>query len=966
MLRRTLFTLSALLRIRRIVLPLSFLILILIFSTCFTGPVETSRAQNPPTRNMAQETKNNVSPGPRLMIEGTLFSKIEIDTAGPETLREKLMSGIPCCNRGASNGENYDGLETVASIETQNEPRLKLYDGYRMAPDDNPELARLFEEEQADLAQPARKSDKARLERHRARVARVRELYAQNKLQTGNDYYRAALLLLRGEGPEDYRLGRQLNDLAIRRGSGLRLLQTGPEQDCNSGIPVCQSTYAQTQSYTGVGGSQEAASNTCLDEGESNSVWYIFTAQTSGSLFFTINTAKDYDFALYNITNGGCAAVPVSKPIRCNYSFEEGQTGLKSPAAPETPSLSVGPYGSPMMSGVIVTAGKTYALLVNNFTGDQNGYSLTFSGSASITDNTRPQLVSASLDTTACEIEIITSEPVTCSSIAADGSDFNLYNFGAATVTGAQGVGCGAFTNRIRLTYSLSKSACGTWVIVPKKGTDGNTLLDNCQNALTHFGVVPVPIGPPAVSRLSLPADSFCTGVPIVADGSASTGETRHFWSIVKSDANSNVTGPEYSEWFAGQAGSFNISQFAAQKGLNLECGQYYRIKLAVGSCCTPWHETVKLVKITCQGATSAFTLPKTQYCPGENIIANGSPSQNETNHFWSIQESDQAGHVYGEELMDWFTGPAGSKSLTQYAASKNFTLKCNTNYRIKLAVAGCGTPWHETTKVIRISCPEAGPDRPVCCNTGYPVQIGSPATPGVTYSWTSSPAGFTSSFANPVVTPTGTTVYTLTATGPGGCTTTDSVKLTCLTDPELKINMSTGLHDWRIRAVPGMLYGTPPPPASTVKPLVWISSWATTPFATWISPQVNPDGTAPILPATLSGQLDYFYEYRFYLDLTQFNNPKIDINEIAADNTAAIYLNSQVLWGNPNNFTNVGLNNWIDTNFTTTHGPFQITGGFINGWNTLLVRVRNGGGPWGPSSWSGLLIRGEIGASCK
>jgi hypothetical protein len=915
---------------------------------------------------MAPETKINVSSRPWRMIEDNIFRTVVAAPPDCETLPDKLNLGLPGCNRGIDYGQNHDGLATLDSVEPQSELRLKLSDGYRLAPDDNQELARLFEEEQADLTQPALKSDGARLERHRARVARVRELYAQNKLQTGNDYYRAALLLLRGEGAEDYRLGLQLNTLALRKGSGLKPLQTGPEQDCSSGIPVCQSTYTQTQSYTGVGNSQEAASNTCLDGGESNSVWYIFTAQTSGSLFFTINTAKDYDFALYNITNGGCAAVPGSKPIRCNYSFEDGQTGLKSPAVPETPPISVGPYGSPMMSGVIVTAGQTYALLVNNFTGDQNGYTLTFSGSASITDNTRPQLASASMDAAACAIEIITSEPVRCSSIAADGSDFNLYNFGAATVTGAQGVGCGAFTNRIRLTYSLSKSACGTWVIVPKKGTDGNTLLDNCQNALTHFGVVPVPIGPPAVAHLSLPTDSFCTGVPIVADGSASTGETRHFWSIVKSDANLNVIGPEYSDWFAGQAGSFDLSQFAAQKGLTFECGQYYRIKLAVGSCCTPWYETVKLVKITCQGATSAFTLPKTQYCPGENIIADGSPSQNEINHFWSIQESDQAGHVYGKEHMGWFTGPAGSKNLTQFAAVKNFALNCNTYYRVKLAVAGCGSPWHETTKLIRISCPEAGPDRSVCCNTGYPVQIGSPATPGVTYSWTSNPAGFTSSFANPVVSPTGTTVYTLTATGPGGCTTTDSVKLTCLTDPELKINMSTGSQDWRIRALPGMLYGTPPPPALTVKPLVWMSSWATTPFAAWISPQMNPDGTAPMVPATLTGQLDYYYEYRFYLDLTQFNNPKIEINEIAADNTAAIYLNSQVLWGNPNNFTDVGLNNWIDSNFTTTHGPFQITSGFIHGWNTLLVRVRNGGGPWGPSSWSGLLVRGEIGASCK
>lgn len=975
MLRDMLFTLSAPLRRRRVVLPLSFLILFLIFGTCLTVPVKTGRAQGLTARDATPGTNITVLPGPRRVLEDAVFRKGQTAPALPETLRDTLNSGFAGC------GRYHDELEIAAGVAPQNEPRPKLSDGQRPAPGDNQELARMVEEEQADLAQPSRKSDGAALARHRARVARARELYEQNKLQTGADYYRASLLLLRGEGPEDYRLGRELKTLALAKGSGLMSLQTGPEQDCNSGIPVCQSTYTQTQSYTGVGSSQEVAAGTCLGAGESNSVWYVFTAQTSGSLFFTINTANDYDFALYNITNGGCAAVPGSMPIRCNYSGVSGQTGLQSPAAPETPALSVGGAGLPMMSGVNVTAGQTYTLLVNNFTGDENGYTLTFGGTASITDGTAPQLVSASMDTSACEVEVTTSEPVRCASIAADGSDFNLFSYGAATVTGARGIGCGAFTNRIRLTYALGKGVCGTWAVVPKKGTDGNTLVDNCQNALTHLGVVPVTTTP-AVAQLSLPAETFCKGSPIVADGSASTGETRHFWSVVKSDANWNVTGPEYSDWFAGPAGSFDISQFAAQKGLTFECGNYYRIKLAVGGCCTPWHETVKLVRITCQGATSAFTLPKAQYCPGENIIADGSPSQNETNHFWSIQESDQAGHVYGEEIMDWFTGPAGSKNLTQYAASKNFSFKCNTYYRVKLAVAGCGSPWHETTKLVRISCPDAGPDRRVCCNTGYPVQIGSPAIPGVTYSWSSNPAGFTSSFASPVVSPSGTTVYTLTATGPGGCTTTDSVTLTCLTYPELRIDLSTGGTasvkdpygtpdlDWRVRSIPGTLYGTPPPPSFSVKPLVWISSWATNPFANWISPQVNPDGTPPMLPATrwppVPGELDYFYEYRFYLDLTQMTNPKIEINELAADNTAEIYLNSQALWGNPNNFTNVGMNQWLDSHFTQMNGPFQITSGFVHGWNTLHVRVRNGGGPWGPSSWTGLLVRGGIRASCK
>ena len=872
-----------------------------------------------------------------------------------------------------------DGLVGASLLDTQSQ------DKPRLAPKDNRELARLFEEEQADHASRGAKTTKSTITaaRHLMRVARVRQLQAQNKLQTGADYYRAAVILLRGGGPDDYRRGAALGAIALKFGWP-HFPHIQPEQDCNAGIPVCQNTYSQTQSYMGVGFAQEVAAGTCLGSKESNSVWYVFTAQTNGSLTFTINTLKDYDFALYNITNGGCAGVPGSMPIRCNFSVSPGTTGLTAPAAPQLPALSENAGGSPLMPGVNVIAGQTYALLVNNFTGDQNGYTLMFGGTASIFDVTPPKFQSATLDPATCEIEVTMSEPIRCSTIAADGSDFQLLTTGANVVTGARGIDCGNFTNKIRLTYSRANvDICGFWGILSRTGTDGNTLIDNCANSLAVGETLTLQTPPTATANILLPGNvnTFCKDASIIVNGSSNFA-TRHFWSVVESDANGIALGPEYSNWFAGPAGNFDVGQFATQKGLTLECNKFYRIKLAVSSCCTPWNETTKVVKITCQGATAAFTLPKTEYCAGETIIADGSPSQNETNNFWSIQESDQNWNRYGPERMGWFTGPAGIKNLTQFGGVKNFTFKCNTYYRVKLAVAGCGSSWNETTQLIHVSCPDAGPDRRVCCGSQYPVQIGSAGIPGVTYSWTSSPAGFTSSLANPMVHPSGTTTYTLTSTGSGGCTTTDSVTLTCLTYPELRIDLSTGGTssvkdpygtpdwDWRIRAVPGMIYGTPAPPSYSVKPLVWIASWAPNGFANWISPEVNPDGTPPMLAATAwppdPTKIDYFYEYKFYLDLTQFQNPKIEINEVAVDNNAEIYLNSQVLWGNPNNFTDVGLNQWFDSHFTTMHGPFQITNGFVNGWNTLLIRVRNGGGPWGPTSWTGLLVRGGIRASCK
>jgi hypothetical protein len=51
-----------------------------------------------------------------------------------------------------------------------------------------------------------------------ARLARVKELYQQNKLQTGNDYFRAALILQHSLASEDYLLAHELCVVALSKG----------------------------------------------------------------------------------------------------------------------------------------------------------------------------------------------------------------------------------------------------------------------------------------------------------------------------------------------------------------------------------------------------------------------------------------------------------------------------------------------------------------------------------------------------------------------------------------------------------------------------------------------------------------------------------------------------------------------------------------------------------------------------
>ena len=87
---------------------------------------------------------------------------------------------------------------------------------------DDEELARLYKEDQDDRA-PLEKEGKpidwsVVAQRDEARLARVKELYAANRLRTGADYYHAAMVLQHAQVPEDFLLAHELCVAAIGKG----------------------------------------------------------------------------------------------------------------------------------------------------------------------------------------------------------------------------------------------------------------------------------------------------------------------------------------------------------------------------------------------------------------------------------------------------------------------------------------------------------------------------------------------------------------------------------------------------------------------------------------------------------------------------------------------------------------------------------------------------------------------------
>lgn len=257
-----------------------------------------------------------------------------------------------------------------------------------------------------------------------------------------------------------------------------------PEQDCPNAITICQDVYYQLESYVGTGNNPNEINPalSCLDAGEVNNVWYIFTAQNTGTMSFTItpvNPADDYDWAVFNITDVSCYEIfyDPALQVACNFSAIPGATGANGNTT-----------GNPQNTNTIpVTAGQTFVINVSNFSASQSGYTLDFSASSiTLYDTIPPVATGAEHVCNNYGVRITLNEQITCATIAADGSDFTALNSagGAVSVIGAVGVGCSVnnlYTNQIDIILAPQTQA-QTITVGLQAGTDGNTIGDKCLN----------------------------------------------------------------------------------------------------------------------------------------------------------------------------------------------------------------------------------------------------------------------------------------------------------------------------------------------------------------------------------------------------------------------------------------------------------------------------------------------------
>jgi len=177
-----------------------------------------------------------------------------------------------------------------------------------------------------------------------------------------------------------------------------------PESDCSNAVVLCDKSSFVVNKLEGNGSDRnEMEPGICIG-GEFASAWYKWTCESPGRLTFTLTPnnnfpnqiSDDIDFALYELPNGldDCVskkllrcegagantdgfgnAVPLSQWAKCNgpTGLREGETDISEPGG------CIGNNNN-FVQPIDMEAGKSYVLIINNFSRSGLGFGIQFGG----------------------------------------------------------------------------------------------------------------------------------------------------------------------------------------------------------------------------------------------------------------------------------------------------------------------------------------------------------------------------------------------------------------------------------------------------------------------------------------------------------------------------------------------------------------------------------------------------------
>lgn len=282
-----------------------------------------------------------------------------------------------------------------------------------------------------------------------------------------------------------------------------------PNSDCPTGVILCDKSSFTVESLNGTGSLQNEFSQGICIQTEFASAWYRWTCKTAGTLTFTLtptNPSDDLDFAVFELP-GGVEDCANKVKIRCEAAGENvgqpfptweictGPTGLSESETDtdEQPGCSGG--NNNFVSAIDMEVGKSYALIINNFSNTGNGFSMEFGGSGTFLG---PEADFSAVPATACQNDPVT---FTDNSTSVEGIGEWQWSFGiGATPATATGKGPHQVsynspgTKSVVLTVT-SEAGCivthiENFTVLPSPTAQGEIIADYCSQSDTTGSII--------------------------------------------------------------------------------------------------------------------------------------------------------------------------------------------------------------------------------------------------------------------------------------------------------------------------------------------------------------------------------------------------------------------------------------------------------------------------------------------
>lgn len=274
-----------------------------------------------------------------------------------------------------------------------------------------------------------------------------------------------------------------------------------------------------------------------------------------------------------------------------------------------------------------------------------------------------------------------------------------------------------------------------------------------------------------------------------------------------------------------------------------------------------------------------------------------------------------------------WISIPAG---YTSTIADPIVNPVITTSYIVTVSNGGCTAKDTVVVNVNTAPVANAGPDKPLCSGT---VVIGTAATGGNTYGWTSNPPGFTSIIANPTVSPLLTTSYYLVVSN-GTCQSYDTVVVTV--GPPLVVNAGA---DRAICAGSSTAIGSAAVSGQTY-------SWISIPAgytSTLANPTVNPTVTTSYIVSVSNGICNAKDTVLVTVNPIPLANAGPDANLCNGGSvvigTAAVAGNTYSWTSNPVGFVSSLANPTVSPTLTTSYYLVVTINGCV-AYDTVVVTV--------------------------